>query len=151
VWFEESRPNIADEKPPIGRSPFFPHATFVPFDPMKTNAMAGDEVKFLSEIWQWRLWMDSPDDPANAEELCRPAPKCVVVRVQAEAFVAKEPAEIKKITGAAAQVENVKRRRAIEPEVLDVLDVDADPVGSVFVGVDPSRVRPVRIMSPQPF
>ena len=65
--------------------------------------------------------------------------------------MAKEAAEVKKITGAAVKIENLKRWRAIKPEILDVLDVDADPVGCVFIGVDPSRVGPVRIMSPQPF
>ena len=113
--------------------------------------MAGDEVEFFSQIGQWRLRMDSPDDPANAEKLRCTAEKQLLVRVQPEAFVAKEPAEVKKITGAAAKIENLKRRRAIKPEVLDVLDVDADPVGSVFVGVDSSRVGPVRIMAPHPF
>ena len=57
----------------------------------------------------------------------------------------KEPAKVKKITGAAAEIENLKRWRAIKPKVLHMLDIDADPVGCVFVGVDPSRVRPVRI------
>ena len=65
--------------------------------------------------------------------------------------MAKEAAEVKKITGAAAKIEILKRWRAIKPEILDVLDVDADPIGSVFVGVDSSRVGPVRIISPQPF
>ena len=65
--------------------------------------------------------------------------------------MAEETAEVKKITGAAAQIENLKRRCAIEPQVLEMFEVDAEPVGCVFIGVDPSRVRPVGIMSPQPF
>ncbi len=113
--------------------------------------MTSDEIELLSEIRQRRLRIDSRDDSANPEELCRAAPKWVVVRVQAESFVAKETAEVKKVPGATAQVENVKWRRAIEPEVLDVLDVNADPVRCVFVGVDSSRVGPVRIVSAQPF
>ena len=118
---------------------------------MKTNPMAGDEIEFFFEIGQWRLRMNSRNDPANAEKLRCAAEKQLLVRVQPESFVAEEPAEVKEITGAAAQIENMKRRRAIEPKILDVLDVNADPVGSVFVGVDSSRVGPVRIMAPQPF
>ena len=113
--------------------------------------MTSDEIEFFPKIRQRRLRIDSRNEPANAEELCRAAPKWVVVRIQAESFVTKEMAEIEKITGATAQVENVKWRRAVEPQILDVLDVDADPVRCVFVGVDSSRVGPVRIMFAQPF
>ena len=113
--------------------------------------MTSDEIELFSEIRQRRLWIDSRDYAADPEELARGAPKCVVACVQSESFVAKETTEVKKVPGAAAQVENVKWRRAIEPEVLDVLHVNADPVHRVFVGVDSSRVRPVRIMSAQPF
>ena len=151
MWFEKSCPNIVDEKLPIGSSPLLPHAIFVSFDPMKTNPMAGDEIEFFFEIGQWRLRMNSRNDPANAEKLRCAAEKQLLVCVQPESFVAEEPAEVKEITGAAAQIENMKRRRAIEPKILSVLDVNADPVGSVFVGVDSSRVGPVRIMAPQPF
>ena len=146
MWFEESRSNIVDEKFPIGRSPFL---ALVPCDPVKTDAMTSDEIEFFSEIGQGRLRIDSRNDSANPEELCRAAPKCVVVRIQADSFVPKEPAQIEEITGATAEVEDFKWRRAIEPEILDVLDVNADPVRCVFVGVDPSRVGPIGIMVAQ--
>ena len=151
MLFEESRPDIADEKLPIGRSPLNPFAIFAARDPMKTDAMAGDEVEFSSQIGQRRLRMNSRDNATNAEKLGRSLEERVLVRIDSEAFVAEEPAEVKKITGAAAQIENLKRRCAIEPKVLDVFKVDAEPVGCVFIGVDPSRVRPVGIMSPQLF
>ena len=147
MWFEESRPNVVDEKFPIVRSPFF---SLVPCDPVKTDAMTSDQIEFFPEIGQRRLRIDSRDDAANPEELRRAAPKCVVVRVQAESFVAKETAEVEEVTGATAQVENVKWRRAIEPQVLDMRDIDAYPVRCVFVGVDPPRVGPIRIMFAQP-
>ena len=148
MWFEEPRSNIVDEKFPIGRSPFLP---LVRCDPVKTDAMTSDEIEFFSEIGQRCLRMDSRDDSANPEQLRRAAEKQLFIYVQAESFVAKEAADVEKITGAAAQVENIKRRRAIEPQVLDMLDVNADPVRCVFVGVDSSRVGPVRIMLAQPF
>jgi len=151
VLFEESRPDIADEKLPIGRSPLNPFAIFAARDPMKTDAMAGDEVEFSSQIGQRRLRMDSRDDPVNAKKLRCSLKERIFVGVQAESFVAEETAEVKKISDTAAQIENVKRRRAIEPQVLEMFEVDAEPVGCVFIGVDPSRVRPVGIMSPQPF
>jgi hypothetical protein len=113
--------------------------------------MTSDEIEFLPEIGQRRFGVDSRNDSPNPEELCRAAPKCVVICVQAESFVAKQAAEVKKVTGATAQVENLKWRRAIEPQILNVLDVNADPIRGVFVGVDSLRVGAVRIMFAQPF
>jgi len=113
--------------------------------------MTSDDIEFFSEIRQRRVRTDSRDDSPNTEELRRAAPKCVVVRIQTESFVAKEAAQVEKIPGATAEVENVKRRGAIEPKVLDMLDVDANPVCCVFVGVDLSRVRTVGMLFAQPF
>jgi len=118
---------------------------------METDTVTGDEIESFFQIRERGLRGDPRNDAVNAEKLCRAAPKCVVVRVQAESFVAKETAEIEEVTGAAAKIENLKRWRAIEPEILDMLNVDADPVGCVFVGVDSSGVGPVRIMFAQPF
>ena len=112
--------------------------------------MSGDKIEFLAEIGQRCLWVDSRDDAANMEELSCTAEKRFVVGVEAESLVAEEAAEVKKITRAAAKIENVQWWRAIEPKVLHALDVDADPVGCVFVGVDLSGVRPIRITLAQP-
>ena len=111
--------------------------------------MSGDEVEFSSQIGQRRLRSDSCNHAANAEELGCAAEERFVVRVEAESFMAEELAEVEKITGAAAKIENLKRRRAIKPKVLHMLDIDADPVGCVLVSVDPSRVRPIWIMFAQ--
>src|ERR1700745_1904027 len=65
--------------------------------------------------------------------------------------MAEEPAEIEKITRAASKIENAQRWGAIKPEMLRALHINADPISCGLVRVDPSRVRPVRIMLPQPF
>ena len=65
--------------------------------------------------------------------------------------MAEQAAEIEKISGAAAEVQDVERRRAIKPEVLYALYVNADPVIGVLVGVDLSRVRSIRVMFAQPY
>ena len=97
------------------------------------------------------LRIDSRDDAANAEELGRPAEKRFVIRIEPETFVAKHPAEIEKITGAAAEIQDVERRRAIKPEVLYALYVNAYPVVGVLVSIDLSRVRPIRVLFAQPY
>ena len=107
--------------------------------------MSGDKIEFLAEIGQRCLWVDSRDDAANMEELSCTAEKRFVVGVEAESLVAEEAAEVKKITRAAAKIENVQWWHAIEPKVLDTLRVDADPVVCVFIRVDFPRIGPIRI------
>ena len=95
--------------------------------------------------------MDSRNDAAHAEELGGAAKERFVARIEPESFVTEKLTEVEKVTGAAAEIENLKRSRAIEPKVLHALHVDADPVRCVFIGVDLPRIRPVRIPLTQPF
>ena len=112
---------------------------------MKTNAVASDEIEFFSEIGQRSLRVDPRDNAMDSEKLSCSAKERFIIRIKPEAFMAEEPAEVEKITGAAAKIENLERRRAIEPKILHALDVYADPVSGVFVGVNPSRIRSIRI------
>jgi len=64
--------------------------------------MRGDEIEFFTEIWQSFLGIDSRDHPTNAEELGGPAEERFVIGVEPETVVTKHPAEIEKITWAAA-------------------------------------------------
>ncbi len=95
--------------------------------------------------------LDPRNDAANAEMLGCAAKERFVVRVKAKSLVTEEPSEVEKITRSAAKIENLEWRRAIKPKVLDALYVDTDPVICVFVGVDPSRIRPIRITLAQSF
>ena len=142
---EKSCPNIVDEKFPIGLRPFQPFAVLLPIDAMKTDTMASHEIKLLSKIRQRCLGKDPRDNAPNIEKLSCAAEERFIIGVESECFVAEEPAEIEKITRAAAKIENLERRRAIEPKILHALDVYADPVSCVFVGVNPSRIRSIRI------
>ena len=86
---------------------------------------------------------------ANVEEFGRATEERFVIRVNSEPFVAEKLAKVKEITRATAKIENLERRRAIEPKVLESLDVYADPVGCVFVSVNSSRVGPIGILFAQ--
>ncbi len=85
----------------------------------------------------------------SADALGGAAEKRLLIGIEAEPFVTEEPADIKKISGAASKIEDAQRRAAIEPEILGALDVDADPIGGVFVGVNLSRVWSVGILLAQ--
>ena len=94
--------------------------------------------------------LDPRNDAANAEMLGCAAKERFVVRVNAKSLVTEEPSQVEKITRATAKIENLEWRRAIKPKVLNALNVYADPIGCVFVGVDSSRIRPIRIVLAQP-
>ena len=88
--------------------------------------------------------LNSTDDSLNIEQFGDCAKKWIVVGVEAENVVAKMFADIKKVTGAAAEIENVQWRRSVEPEVLRPLDVDVDPISDVLETIDPRRGRTIR-------
>ena len=107
--------------------------------------MRGDEIELFAQIWQRSLRIDSRDDAVNAKKIGRAAKERFVIGIEPETFVAEEPAEVEEITRAAAKIQDVERRRPIEPEVLDALYVHADPIVRVLVGVDLSCVRPIGV------
>ena len=117
---------------------------------METNAMSSDEIEFPSEIGQRGLRIDSSDHAIDTEKLSCAAKERFVVRIKAKSFVTEDTTEVQKITRAAAKIENLQRRRAIKPKILHALDVDTDPVCCVFVSIDLSGVRSVRIALAQP-
>jgi len=118
---------------------------------VKTDAVAGDKIEFFSQIGQGRLRSDARNDPVDAEDLGCAVKERIVVSVQAESFVAEQLANVEEITGPTAKIQNVKRRSAIEPKILNVLYIDANPVSCVFVSINPSCVGSVPIMLPKPF
>jgi len=151
VRFEESRAHIVDEEIPVSLCPFQPLTVFAPCDPVETDAMRSNEIELFAQIGQRHLRIDSRDDAANAEEFGRPPEKRFVIGIQPQTFVAEQTAKVEKISWAAAQIQNVEWRRAIKPKVLYALYVNANPIVSVLIGIDLSRVRSIRIILAQPY
>ena len=116
---------------------------------METDAMPRNEVELFTEIKQRRLRADSSYNAINAKKIGRATEERLVIGIESENFVSEQLAEIKEITRAAAKIENLEGRGAIEPEILDALHVDSNPVIGVFVGVDLSGVRSIRILLAQ--
>src|SRR5260370_37048288 len=117
---------------------------------MKTNPMPGSEIEVFSKIWQRNLRMNSRDHAADIEKFGSGLEERLLVGIEGEPFVTEEPADIEEISGNASKIENAEWRSSIEPKILGVLDVDADPPGSVLVSIDPSRIGPVGIRLTQP-
>src|SRR6185436_15109948 len=103
---------------------------------VKANAVCGHEIERLVKIGQGSLVFDSADDARNIEQFDRCPKKRFVIGVESEHVVPEMFADVKKVTRAAAEIENTQRRRAVEPEVLRALDVDVDPINDVFEAID---------------
>ena len=144
--FEESRPNIVDEKFPIGRDPFLPHVIFVPRDPMKTNPVACDEIEFFAEIGQGNTRLDSPNNSRHVEVFRHRPEERIIVEIETQTAVSEELADIEKISGTGAEVENAQRRRTIEPEILGTTDIDVDPMCHILPGIGLASAGPARVV-----
>ena len=111
---------------------------------MKTNSVRGDEIEFLSKIGQGSLPFDSTDDARYVQEGKRRAEHRIVIGIEAERVVAKISADEKEVTRAAAEIENARWWRAIEPNVLRAFNVDVDPIRDILEAIDPRRTGPIR-------
>ena len=144
--FQKSGADIVDEEFPVGLRPFQPFTVFSACDPVKTDAMRSDEIELSAEVRQRSLRIDPADDTLDVKELGHPPEKRFVIRIEADALVAEQTAEIEKISRATPKVQNVERGRPIQPEVLDAFYVNTNPVVRVLISVDLSRVGPMRII-----
>jgi len=150
VRFEEPRPDIVDEKFPIGRRPLRPRVVFVPCDPVKTNPMPCDEIEFLAEIGQGSTRLDSPNNSRHVEVFRHRPKKRIIVEVETETAVSEELADVKKISGARPEIEDAQWRGTIEPETLGAADIDADPMCHILPGVGLARTSAARVVLGDP-
>src|SRR6266567_6308138 len=92
ITLHKSRPHIVDKKFPIGGRPFYPFAVFGTRDPVKTNAMRRDEIEFSFEIVQGNPGLNTRDHAAHIKQFGSAAEEWLLVGIEAESFVAEEPA-----------------------------------------------------------
>ena len=144
--FEESRPNIVDEKFPIGRDPLLPYIIFVPRDSVKTNPMACDEIEFFPEIGQGNTSLDSQNNSRHVEVFRHRPEERIIVEIETQTAVSEELADIEKVSGTGAEVENAHCRRTIEPKILGTTDIDVDPMCHILPGVGLARAGPARVV-----
>src|SRR5437763_15106101 len=112
---------------------------------MNPSTLGRNEIDVFSQIGQLDLWMNPRDHAADIEEFGSAAEERLLVGIEAETFVTEESTDVKKISGAASKIENAEGRSSIEPTILGVCHVNADPVSCVFIRVDPSCIGPIRI------
>ncbi len=122
------RCEIVEEKTPLRRPP-----QLVAFVGIKTNQMRRDEIKLALEFWQRPECIDARDDSRHFEKLGQFPKHWERIHVEPKHFVVERFADVEKITGAAADIEDTARRRVIELELARALHVDAHPLAQVEV------------------
>lgn len=113
--------------------------------------MGRDEIEFFSKVGQRNLRINPRDHAADIEKFGSASEEGLLVGIEAETFVTEESADVEEISGAASKIENADGRSSIEPKILRVCHVDADPVSCVFIHVDSSRIGSIGITLAQPF
>src|SRR5690242_17851956 len=113
--------------------------------------MRRDQIDCFPEIGQRDSRMNPRDHAADIEQFGSASEEGRLVGIEAEPFLTEESADVEEVSGAASKIENVDGRSSIEPKILRVCHVDADPVSCVFIHVDSSRIGSVGITPAESF
>ena len=124
---------IVEEKFPFRHLPKTRHFVIV-----EANHERRYQIEFLSKVGQRAESFYSPDYPADAEKT-RDFPKHrQPIDVESQSGMAEQLSDVKKVSGAAAKIENALRPRQIELELANPANVNSDPAFEIEI------FRPVR-------
>ena len=105
---------------------------------VEANHERGDDIEFLTEVWERTKRFDSPNDAADTEQACDFPEHCQAIHVEANSGMTEELRDVQKISCAAAQIENALGTRHVEFKLASPPDVDSDPTIEIEI------FRPVR-------
>ena len=106
--------------------------------PVEADQESGDDVEFLARIGKRNKSLDSGYDSLESKQLGDFREHRRITQVETEHVVAEQAANVEKIPGAAAEIENPFGRRNIEFELANASNVDVDPTLEMKI------LRPVR-------
>src|SRR5712692_10305101 len=113
--------DIVEKKVPLSDSPkTWPNGI------IETSEKGSDEVE-LSEIGQGNKWFDAPDNTRHFEQFHQFAIHWHFVDIEAESVVIEAAADIKKITGTTAEIENALAFSIIQSELANTVGISPDP------------------------
>ncbi len=119
---------IVEEEIPFARAPKRLVGVTV-----ESDGESGDPIEFAAEIGQRFEGFDPPDFSFETEKIDQVAEKRERSGIQTETTMAEPPADEQKESGAAAKIENLLGRRAIELQILHAFDVGFEPILDIGV------------------
>jgi len=124
---------IIQEKFPLRDTPKPRHFVIV-----EANHESGNDVEFLSEIRQRTKRLDLLNDAADTEQARNFPEHCHAIYVEANSGMTEELRDVKKVSCAAAQIENPLGARHVEFKLANPSNVNSDPAIEIEI------FRPVR-------
>jgi len=105
---------------------------------VEANHERGNDIEFLTEIWEWTKRLDLLNDATDTEEACDFPEHWQAIHVEADSGMTEELCDVEKVSCAAAQIENALGTRHVEFKLANPPDVNSDPTIEIEI------FRPVR-------
>jgi len=102
------------------------------------NHERGNDIEFFTELWERTKRLDLLNDTADTEQARDFPEHWQAIHVEANSGMTEELRDVKKVSCAAAQIENALWTRHVEFKLADPPDVDSDPTIEIEI------FRPVR-------
>jgi hypothetical protein len=105
---------------------------------VEANHERGDDIEFLTEVWERTTRLDLLNDAADTEQ-ARDFPKhWQAIHVETDSGMAQQLRDVEKVSRAAAEVENPLGTRHVEFKLANSADVNSDPAVEIEI------FRPIR-------
>jgi len=124
---------IIEKKFPLWNAPKSGHLVIV-----EANHERGNDIELLTEVRERAKRLDSLNDATNTEQACDFTEHRQAIHVEANPGMTKELCDIKKVSCATAQIENLFGPRDVEFKLANPPDVHSNPA------IETEVFRPVR-------
>ena len=105
---------------------------------VEANHERGNDIEFLTEVWERMKRLDLLNDAADTEQVRNFPEHRHTIDVEANSGMTEELRDVEKVSRAAAQIENALGTRHVEFELPNPPDVNSDPTIEIEI------FRPVR-------
>jgi len=119
---------VVEKEFPLRDAPKLGHLVIV-----KANHESGNEIEFLSEVAEGTKRLNLLNDTADIEQARDFTEHGQPIHVEPNSGMAEELRDVKKVSGAAAEVENPPGTHQIKFEVANPADVNSDPAVEIEI------------------
>ena len=105
---------------------------------VETNHERGNDIEFLTEVWERTKRVDLLNDAADTEQARDFPEHWQAIHVEANSGMTEELRDVEKVSCTAAQIENALGTRHVEFKLANPPDINSDPTIEIEI------FRPVR-------
>jgi len=119
---------IVEKKFPLRHAPKSGHLVIV-----EANHERGNEIKFLSEALERPKRLDSLNNAVHPEQACYFAKHRQTIHVETDSGMAEQLRDVKKVSYAAAEIQNLLRSAQIKSNLANSADVHPNPAVKIEI------------------